>query len=86
MCWKTPVISTNITSIPEVVKNPYVLIEPNNKHDLENRLVTLLNNDKLRHALGNEGFENSKNFTWEKTAKKTLNSYKTFYKLGKKDK
>ena len=86
MSCKTPIISTNITSIPEVVKNPYVLIEPNNKHDLENRLVTLLNNDKLRHALGNEGFENSKNFTWEKTAKKTLNSYKIFYKLGKKDK
>lgn len=86
MSCKTPIISTNITSIPELVKNPYVLIEPNNKHDLENRLVTLLNNDKLRHALGNEGFENSKNFTWEKTAKKTLNSYKTFYKLGKKDK
>lgn len=83
---KTPIISTNITSIPEVVKNSYTLIEPNNKHDLENRLVTLLNNDRLRYALGNEGFENSKNFTWEKTAMKTLNAYETFYNLGKKDK
>lgn len=83
---KTPIISTNITSIPEVVKNSYTLIEPNNKHDLENRLVTLLNNDRLRYALGNEGFESSKNFTWEKTAEKTLNAYETFYNLGKKDK
>ena len=84
MSCKTPVITTNTTSIPEVVKNPYILVEPNNKHQLENRLVTILNNDRLRKALGSEGFDNSKNFTWEKTAKKTLEAYELFYKLGKK--
>ncbi len=85
MSCMTPIITTNITSIPEIVKNSYILVEPNNKHELENKLVTLLNNDKLRYALGKDCFENSKNFTWEKTAEKTLNAYKFFYNLGKKN-
>lgn len=84
MSCKVPVITTNITSIPEIINNPYILIKPNNKYELENRLVTLLNNDRLRNALGKEGFEHSKNFTWDKTAKKTLDAYNLFYKLGKK--
>ncbi len=85
MSCKTPIIATNTTSIPEIVKNPYILVEPNNKRELENKMVTLLNNDRLREALGKEGFDNSKNFSWEKTAKETLDAYELFYKLGKKN-
>ena len=83
---QTPVLTTNTTSIPEVIKNPYLLIEPNNKLELESKLVKLLNDAELRETLGKQGLKNSKSFNWDKTAKNTLDAYDLFYKLGKKDK
>jgi glycosyltransferase involved in cell wall biosynthesis len=72
----TPVITSNVTSIPEVVGDAGILINPNNPIELQSEMINLLNNESLRKELSEKGLKRSKLFTWKKTAKKTLDAYK----------
>ncbi|MEE9339087.1 MAG: glycosyltransferase family 1 protein [Methylococcaceae bacterium] len=72
----TPVISSNVSSIPEVVGDAGILIDPHSGDDLCHAMWQLLNNDKLRSNLASKGLERSKNFSWDKTAKMTLDLYR----------
>ncbi|MBD7915158.1 glycosyltransferase family 4 protein [Clostridium sp. Sa3CUN1] len=80
MSCKTPVITSNITSIPEVTGDAAILINPFNKFELEEALINLLNNDSLKLDLANKGYERSLQFSWKNTAMKTLEAYEKFYK------
>lgn len=79
MSCKTPVITSNLTSIPEVTGNTAILIDPFNKDQLADSLLSMLNSYDLLDEYGEKGYENSKNFTWRKTAETTLNAYKTAF-------
>ncbi|MBE6048386.1 MAG: glycosyltransferase family 4 protein [Clostridium sp.] len=76
MSCKTPVITSNLTSIPEVTSDAAILINPHNIDDLSSALITLLNNENLKDTLAEKGYKRSLNFTWKKTAKKTFDAYK----------
>ncbi|EHI97404.1 glycosyl transferase group 1 [Clostridium sp. DL-VIII] len=75
MSCKAPVITSNITSIPEVTGDNAILINPYKTDELEKALVTLLNNENLKTDLSKKGYERSLQFTWSKTAQNTLNAY-----------
>ncbi|MCY6485580.1 glycosyltransferase family 1 protein [Clostridium aestuarii] len=75
----TPVITSNITSIPEVVGDSCILIDPYNQDELASSLLKLLNDKKLQESLRKKGLERASNFSWEKTAKNTLNIYEKIY-------
>ena len=83
MSCKTAVLTSNITSIPEVVPFKESLVNPNNHKELSSKLENLLNDSKLRNNLENLCFERSKEFTWKKTAKKTLEVYKKVVEISK---
>jgi glycosyltransferase involved in cell wall biosynthesis len=70
-----PVITSNISSIPEVVGDAGILIDPYDTSNLMNALGVLLNDDNLKASLSKKGLEKSKEFSWEKTAEKTLDVY-----------
>lgn len=76
MSCKTPVITSNLTSIPEVTSDAAILINPHNIDELSSALVTLLNNDSLKQNLAEKGYKRSQNFTWNNTAEKTFAAYK----------
>jgi len=71
----TPVITSNVTSIPEVVGDAGVLINPYDTSNLIDELGRLLSNDSLREEFSKKGLEKSKEFNWLNTAKKTLEVY-----------
>ena len=77
MSCKAPVITSNLTSIPEVTGDNAILINPYNIYELENSLVTLLNDEVLKENLREKGYLRSKEFTWAKTAQNTLDAYKS---------
>ena len=79
MSCKTPVITSNLTSIPEVTSDAAILINPYNIDELSSALVTLLNNDNLKETLSQKGYKRSHNFTWHNTAEKTFNAYKKIF-------
>jgi len=83
MSCKTAVITSNLTSIPEVTKNSAILINPFNKDELQDALYSALSSDDNLKELGEKGYKNSLSFTWSKTAELTLNAYKTLLKDNK---
>lgn len=74
---KAAVLTSDITSIPEVTGDSAVLINPHNLNDFEEKLFKVLDNDDYRQALREAGYKNSLQFSWKQTAKKTLLAYKS---------
>lgn len=75
----TPVITSNLTSIPEVVGDAGILINPHNENELPEALLRLLNSEELQSKYSKKGLERAKNFSWKNTAKNTLTAYKNIY-------
>lgn len=65
----TPTISSNCTSIPEVVGNAGILISPYDEDLLAEKMLLLYNNDELREKLSINGINRAAEFSWERTAK-----------------
>ncbi|WP_186428719.1 glycosyltransferase family 1 protein [Clostridium sp. BSD9I1] len=72
----TPVIASNISSIPEVVRDAGILINPLNRQELEAALLTTLSSESILNELSEKGLKQSKLFSWHNTALATLNAYK----------
>lgn len=70
-----PVVASNVTSIPEVVGEAGILIDPHNIEKMAEAIYKVLINDNFRRDLIRKGFERAKQFSWEKTAKETLKVY-----------
>ena len=73
-----PVIAFNTGGVRETILNQEtgLLVEPNSK-ELANAIIKLLKNEEMRNKMGKKGREFvSKNFSWEKSAKKLLETYK----------
>jgi len=78
MQYALPIVATTGGGIPEVVENEVagLLAAPDNKNDLEEKLMNLLTDSKLRSKLGKCGQELfEKKFTAEAMAARTLTNY-----------
>ncbi|MBW6475094.1 MAG: glycosyltransferase, partial [Anaerolineaceae bacterium] len=80
MACGTPVITSNISSMPEFVGDSGLLIDPNDISSIQNALRDLLLNDRLRLELSGHALKRSKEFTWKETARKTLDVYRRVLK------
>ena len=74
-----PVITSNISSMPEVVDDAGILIDPYNLDEMTEQMERLLLDEGLREKLKVKGLERAKQFTWEKTARETLKVYEEVY-------
>jgi len=75
MACGTPVITSSVSSLPEVVGNAGVLVHPEDFEKLAEEMEDLVTNPARRQLLSAMGLERSKHFTWEKCAAKTLEVY-----------
>jgi glycosyltransferase involved in cell wall biosynthesis len=71
----TPVIVGNLTSLPEVVSDAGLLIDPFDSEALASAMERLLNDSDLRAKLRVKGLERAKHFDWQETARQTLAVY-----------
>ena len=71
-----PVITSNCTSMPEVVKNAGVIVDPTNKKAITEALLSLIEDANLGNNLKELGKERSHLYSWEENAKSTLSIYK----------
>lgn len=72
-----PVITSNVSSLPEVAGNAAILINPDNALTLAEAILQVVNNSHLRNDLIMKGKEQAKQFSWLKTAQKTLDIYQS---------
>lgn len=79
MACGTPVITSNTSSLPEVVGDAGIMTDPYNVDGLANVMREVLTNDGLREDMIKKGLKRSKMFSWEKTAKETLKVYEEIY-------
>ena len=66
-----PVITSNLSSMPEVAGQGAILINPYNIEDITNAMIRV-REKALRVKLIKQGLQNVKRFNWEKCAKETL--------------
>ncbi len=74
----TPVILGDRTSLPEIVGDSAIRVNPWNIDEIAFELKRVLGDQTLRTTLIENGKENAKRFNWETTAKKTLTLFKHY--------
>ena len=79
MACQTPVITTNISSIPEVGGDSVVYVSPNKYKDLADAIYELLDNESYREELIKLGYERAQTFSWSNTALQTEKVYEYVY-------
>lgn len=76
MAAKCPVVSSNTSSMPEVVNQAGVYFDPYNTDEIRIAIERVITDKDLRSKLIRLGLENIKHFSWQKSANQTLNVYK----------
>jgi glycosyltransferase involved in cell wall biosynthesis len=71
-----PIIAGNRASIPEVVDDAEVLLDPFDVDGFAHWMCEVLVDEDLRAKLSEAGYKRSLNFSWEKCARETLEVYK----------
>ncbi len=64
----TPVITSNVTSMPEVAGDAALLANPFDPASIADAMSRIANDEELRQALIRKGFERQHVFTWDRTA------------------
>jgi glycosyltransferase involved in cell wall biosynthesis len=75
MAHGTPVVTSNTSSIPEVVGNAAVMVNPENVFDIQRALHRVLVDQNLREKLKSRGAEQAQKFSWEDSVGRMLNVY-----------
>ncbi|TMC22190.1 MAG: glycosyltransferase family 4 protein [Chloroflexi bacterium] len=79
MACGTPVITSKTSSLPEVVGDAALLVDPSDIADIAQAIVRLTQDADLCATLQQKGYQRAKEFTWEKSAYKMLNLYQRLY-------
>lgn len=70
------VITSNVSSMPELIGDTGLLVNPYNTQELYEAMSKLIKDDDFRGRLGLAALERSKNFSWDKMAEETINIYR----------
>lgn len=76
MAMGCPVITSNISSMPEIVGDAGIYFDPLDIYDISQKIKDVVYSKTLTDELINKGYKTSLNFTWQKCALETLNVYK----------
>jgi glycosyltransferase involved in cell wall biosynthesis len=75
MACGTPVVTSNTSSLPEVVGDAGIMVDPYNAAALATALIDVVRDADLRAELRARGLRRAAHFTWSATAERTLRAY-----------
>jgi alpha-1,3-rhamnosyl/mannosyltransferase len=75
MACGVPVVTSNTSSLPEVVGDAGVMVDPRDVDGLADALDGLLADPAWRAALSAQGRRRAASFTWDRAARETLAAY-----------
>jgi glycosyltransferase involved in cell wall biosynthesis len=75
MACGTPVVCSHVSSLPEVVGEAALIVNPENVFDIARGMREVLFNDALRSELIERGLQQARRFSWERTAAQVLQNY-----------
>jgi glycosyltransferase involved in cell wall biosynthesis len=71
-----PAIATKVSSLPEVLGDAGLLVDPDSSHELAEALARVLGDEDLAARLRGRGLARAAEFTWERAARATLQVYR----------
>ena len=74
-----PVMTSNTSSLPEVVGDAAILINPNDKEQIAKSLERIIRDPQLRHSMRLKGAEQVKKFNWARVARNIVGIYYETY-------
>jgi len=74
-----PLVTSNIPIFKEIVGDRGIYFQPDSVDDLVKKILSVLNNNDFSEDMINYGYECVKMFTWQKTARQTLEIYNQVY-------
>lgn len=77
MACGTPVVTSNTSSLPEVVGDAALLVEPYNVGEIASTMRRVLDDPTLARELRQKGLKRAMQFTWERTARETIDVYES---------
>lgn len=75
MACGTPVVSSNAASLPEVVGDAAIQVNPHSVDEIAGPICRVLEDKELAQDLRARGLERANQFSWERTARETINVY-----------
>lgn len=72
MACGTPVVCSNVSSLPEVGGDAVVYCDPYSVEDIKNKIESVLLDEGLQKELSLKGLEQAQKFTWEKSAQEHI--------------
>ena len=76
MAHGTPVMTSNVSSLPEVVGNAAVLVHPENVFEIMRALHRVLLDQPLREKMKERSYRQAAKFSWEKSVRRLMESYR----------
>jgi glycosyltransferase involved in cell wall biosynthesis len=77
----TPVITSNVSSMPEIAGDAAIVVNPASEEEIKKSIKKVLDDKEMQKELVTKGLKRAKEFTWEKAANETM---KVYQKLMKK--
>lgn len=71
------VITSNTSSLPEVVGDAGIMVSPTDADALCHSMLEIYNRPSLREAMSLKSIEQAKQFSWQKCTQETITAYKT---------
>jgi len=76
MAHGTPVVTSNVSSLPEVVVGAAVLVNPENVFEIMRALHRVLTDRALRDRMKGRGYEQATKFSWESSVRRIIEVYR----------
>jgi glycosyltransferase involved in cell wall biosynthesis len=73
----TPAVISRVSSLPEIAGEAAYFVNPMDKNEIAEALMKFASDENLRNGFRQKGYEQVKKFNWEKTARETLDVYKS---------
>jgi glycosyltransferase involved in cell wall biosynthesis len=83
MACGTPVVTSNTSSLPEVVGDAALTVDPYDVEGLTKAMEQLLTDQELQNEMRTRGLARAKLFSWERAARETLKVYEEVYAKGR---
>jgi glycosyltransferase involved in cell wall biosynthesis len=82
MACGTPVVTSNVSSLPEVAGDAAMLVNPGNVFDIARGIREVLTDEPLRAELIRRGRAQAARFSWERSAREVLEIYQDVARGG----
>ena len=73
----TPIVTSNVNGLREIAGESALFIDPGNTDQIADAIYQVLSDENLRKKLSDKGLVRSQDFSWDKCARKTLDTFES---------